>query len=320
MQKFDRRQLLKTAAAVTAGAAVGAIGMPPLTAAAAGGGISHPNGAQQALPKLLTPNTPLTPNTTYSTLSGSDFKPSESADGYVQNDQLYIYPATATSGDFRARFPVPNGAVITEAVFWVVNNDASGMNFFAPYRFMFDGTFQTYGFAAQTAASPNLVAVTVPVTPVTVDNTANSYWAVVTFGVTTGAQQLYAARLGWLLEPGLTTFANPRRIYGDGTLLSPGQPVLHVDATKKTDGTPSGVPAGATAAFCAVSSYGTGAISLYKDGDLDNGIGAWASQGTAGNGVNQGYNLVPLSAAGKFSFTNYFTSKAMYFDVWGYLV
>ncbi|TMD56486.1 MAG: hypothetical protein E6I85_00420 [Chloroflexi bacterium] len=125
--------------------------------------------------------------------------------------------------------------------------------------------------------------------------------------------------LAWRQASSFQVFPGPRRVYGVGTVLAPGQSVTGIDATKKLDGTPSGVPAGATAAYCAISSYQTGVISLYPDGTIDNGIGAWASQGTAGNGVNQGYNFVPLSAAGKFSFTNYFTSKAMYFDVWGFL-
>jgi hypothetical protein len=136
-----------------------------------------------------------------------------------------------------------------------------------------------------------------------------------------------AATPTWRRASTFEVFGNPRRVYGQGVLIPPaastGDPaasVTNIDATQKIGGAgASGVPAGAVAAWCAVLSYQTGAISIYPANGSDSGIAAWSSQGTAGNGVNMLYMLVPLSPAGKFSFTNYFTSKKIYFDVWGYL-
>jgi len=118
---------------------------------------------------------------------------------------------------------------------------------------------------------------------------------------------------------GLHIFGNPRRVW-DGN-ANPTGPGLYgpVDATTQVYPTvaPSGVPVGASAAFCAVQSYAAGVLTIYPDGAADPGIANWA--GTTAGVLNMLYMFVPLSALGKFRFHAYFTG-AKYFDVWGYLL
>jgi hypothetical protein len=119
---------------------------------------------------------------------------------------------------------------------------------------------------------------------------------------------------------GMHIFPNPRRVW-DGN-AQPTGPGLYgpVDATLKAatqGGGPSGVPAGAQAAFCAVQSYNAGVLTIYPDGTPDTGQANWAA--TADGPLNMLYMFVPLSTAGKFRFHAYFTGPR-YFDVWGYLV
>lgn len=118
---------------------------------------------------------------------------------------------------------------------------------------------------------------------------------------------------------GLHLFANPRRVW-DG-FANPTGPGLYgpVDATTQVYPTvaPSGVPVGASAAFCAVQAYAAGVLSIYPDGAPDPGIANWA--GTTNGVLNLLYMFVPLSTLGKFRFHAYFTG-ARFFDVWGYLM
>ena len=109
-------------------------------------------------------------------------------------------------------------------------------------------------------------------------------------------------------------FPNPRRIYNDATASAPVTAQL-VDATTTFTSTPSGVPAGARAAFCAVQSYSAGVMTLFPDGTTDPGIANWS--GTANGPLNLLYMFVPLSSAGKFRMHTYFTGKK-YIDVWGF--
>ncbi len=139
-----------------------------------------------------------------------------------------------------------------------------------------------------------------------------------------------AATPTWRRASTFEIFGNLRRVYGPGTTLPPagfkGDPAasaLHIDATKQIltppfNGSPSGVPAGAIAAWCAVQAYEPGAISIYPDNLADPGAASWASAGTTGK-LQMLYMMVPLSPAGKFSITNYFTTKHIYIDVWGFL-
>ena len=79
--------------------------------------------------------------------------------------------------------------------------------------------------------------------------------------------------------------------------------------------TPTGVPVGAKAAFCAVQSYSAGVMTLYPDGASDPGIANWS--GTANGPLNLLYMFVPLGADGKFRMHTYFTGRK-FIDVWGF--
>ncbi|GAC1522455.1 MAG: hypothetical protein NVS2B16_30330 [Chloroflexota bacterium] len=108
-------------------------------------------------------------------------------------------------------------------------------------------------------------------------------------------------------------FPDPRRVFGDGTMLAAGTTTGAIDATAG-----SGAPAGAKAAYCAVQATNPGVMTLFPDGSSDPGIANWANTGSPGQ-LALYYMLVPLSAAGKFRIHNYFTGQ-VYVDVWGYLM
>jgi len=93
-----------------------------------------------------------------------------------------------------------------------------------------------------------------------------------------------------------------------------------INALQKWDGSgPTGVPAGAKAAFCAVQSYTPGVLTLFPDGATDPGSANYSGTGNLGASLNMVYMLVPLSSAGKFKIHAYFTGK-VYVDAWGYLI
>jgi hypothetical protein len=123
-------------------------------------------------------------------------------------------------------------------------------------------------------------------------------------------------------DKGLQLFPDPRRLYaGNFSTTAPG--TFLVDATAKvnpSNGQPngvSGVPVGATAAFCAVQSYSAGVMTLYPDGAADPGLANWSS--TANGPLNLTYVFVPLSAAGLFRMHTYFTGQK-YIDAWGFVI
>jgi len=119
---------------------------------------------------------------------------------------------------------------------------------------------------------------------------------------------------------GLHTFPNYRRCYGNGTIILAEAFILNIDATQKINaGGPTGVPAGAQAAYCAVQAYQPGVMTLYPAGTPDTGTANWAVNGTLGQ-LQMLYMLVPLDATGKFNIHNRFTDKQIYVDVWGYFM
>jgi hypothetical protein len=123
----------------------------------------------------------------------------------------------------------------------------------------------------------------------------------------------------WRRASTFEMFGNSRRVYGRGAFLAIGQKVLNVDATKKLDGSPSGVPAGVVAAWCAVQSYEACLLDIYPAGSPDPGTGSFSVMGTAGLSVQLSWMMVPLNSLGQFSFTNRKSKCRVYFDVWGYL-
>jgi hypothetical protein len=103
-------------------------------------------------------------------------------------------------------------------------------------------------------------------------------------------------------------FATP---FTSGTTYGP------LDATVKSAGGASGVPAGATAAFCAVQSYSSGVLTIFPDLTTDTLLASYTApvDGT----LNLTYMMVPLSAAAKFKIHSYITGH-VFVDVWGYVV
>lgn len=134
---------------------------------------------------------------------------------------------------------------------------------------------------------------------------------------------------GWRALSSFNIFPNPRRVYGDFSFTPSGTTTGPIDATTQVPGSPfngqpTGVPAGASAAWCVVMSYEAGVITLFPDGTSDPGIGTIT---TTGNGtlLTMNYLLIPLSAAGKFRMHSYINSDPsgrggrIFIDVWGYL-
>jgi len=120
---------------------------------------------------------------------------------------------------------------------------------------------------------------------------------------------------------GLHIFPNPRRCLGNGTTTLAEAFILNIDATQKSTlgGGPTGVPAGAKAAYCAVQAYQPGVMTLYPAGTPDTGTANWSVNGTPGQ-LQMLYMLVPLDSTGKFNIHNRFTDKQIYVDVWGYFM
>ncbi len=158
---------------------------------------------------------------------------------------------------------------------------------------------------------------TLTMTPTFVDNA--SFWYQLAFlagGATDNV--IWGARVGWLNNPGLTLFSNPRRIVS--TNMASGTTYGPINATLQTDGvTASGVPVGATAAFCAVQSYTPGVLTIFPDGTTDPAIANYSGTGNLGSSLDMLYMMVPLSTAGKFKIHSYI-SGGVYLDAWGYLV
>jgi hypothetical protein len=137
-----------------------------------------------------------------------------------------------------------------------------------------------------------------------------------------GALWLSNAAGNWRRATTFEVFPNPRRVYGVGVPVAAGSSVTNIDATTKipsSGGGPSGVPAGASAAWCAVQSIEPAVLSIYPAGSPNPNVGTYGAMGTAGISVQITYMMVPLNATGQFSFKNMKTKARIYFDVWGYL-
>jgi hypothetical protein len=93
-----------------------------------------------------------------------------------------------------------------------------------------------------------------------------------------------------------------------------------ISALTDVHGGSTGVPATATAVYCAVQSYESGTLTIFPDGATEPTAANWSGTGTTGI-LNLLYMLVPLSGAGKFSIRSYLTGTGqVYVDVWGYLM
>ena len=316
--RISRRNVLTAAGVAAAGAAVS---MLPVSAASAG------SAEDATTNRALRPSSSgpravsVTPGVSYVSTAGQDFKPTNSTSGwqYVGGNGLQL---TGAAGQVGTRLNVPQGALITECAFWVTYNDTNGMSALLAPSKNDSSTFQTVLGTPTIAQSPSPQQVDVAIpTPVPVDNSLYSYDLRVTFGTAGSTQLLHGARIGYTNNPGLVTFPDPRRIvHGDATPYSNGVTYGPINALQKWDGSgPTGVPAGAKAAFCAVQSYTPGVLTLFPDGATDPGSANYSGTGNLGASLNMVYMLVPLSSAGKFKIHAYFTGK-VYVDAWGYLI
>jgi len=322
MARLDRRNMLKAMAATAGGVA----------AAATSGVLSPITGLAGSVPLVAdpsrgtrndtsTPSSPSAPKiagtvgTTYRSYAGINFKVRNTATTYVGTASS-IYQ-TASQDFMPVHLDVPNGALITEASVWVLNNTAGTTFAFLSY-FAIDGTnYIDYANQSTSTVLATTQRLDMTFSPLLVDRATNDhviYWEPGALGAN---DQLYGARVGYIHQPGLTPFPNPRRVVSatstSNQLLGP------FDATLTTGLVASGVPAGAVAAFCAVQSYQPGVLTLYPDGASDPGIANYSGTGNLGASLNLVYMLVPLSAAGKFRIHSYIAGN-IYVDVWGYLL
>jgi len=306
-------------------AAAGAAALRSLPALAASpapsgnGGASSQSPRQSSAPKV---SAPATAGTSYANFSGYDFKPISSTTTY----NFVLSSSITVSGGYPAlhvRVPVPLGGVLTEAYFMILRTDTNPddleLNYVQPFT-------QTYsGISAATgtqSASPQKVDFAF--SPFVVDNAQTTIQLFYFPGAFTTAHQLYGARVGWILNPGLVTFPSGHRVFdgyttpvSNGNVYGPINALTEVTTSGWT-GQPTGVPAGAKAAFCAVQAYSPGVLTLFPDGAADPGGANYAGTGPAGQ-LNLLYQLVPLSTAGKFKIHAYFNGQ-VFVDVWGYQV
>ncbi len=147
-----------------------------------------------AIPAVAT-----TPGTFYRTFSGTRFQPTSSAMTYAPLGGAIYATALPPGGfSFSLDFDLPAGAMITEVVFFVINNDAMNMNLSLRSYEPETDTFATLKSATTSGASPTLQTIVIPVDPpVQVDNTTTSYRLRVAPGVASSAHLLRGARIGY---------------------------------------------------------------------------------------------------------------------------
>jgi hypothetical protein len=320
MSKFDRRHMLKVMAATAAGGAAAAVtrvgGALP---ARADSPISPllPASVSTTGPKLAT-----VASTHYKYLDGiSDFNFRFSSTTWSQGGPAgSIFPISGV--DFLwTNLDLPHGAVLTEIILSVIVNDTNPATWFLYLRTPSNGGNTVVASGSISTMSATVQNLSLAIPPTTIDNSQNQYGLYYGFGTanSSATHVFYGARLGWLLNPGMTLFPNGRRVW-DG-FTQPTAPGTYgpVDATQQVypSVAPSGVPAGAKAAFCAVQSYNAGYLTIYPDGTTPPIAANWT--GTTDGALNLLYMFVPLSAAGKFDFAANFTGRK-FFDVWGYVV
>jgi hypothetical protein len=322
MSKFDRRHMLKVMAATAAGGAAAAVtrvgGALPARADSSGPSSPLlPASVSTPGPKLAT-----AAGAHYKYLDGlSDFNFRSSSTTWNQGGPAGSIFPISTAGDFLwTNLDLPHGAVLTEIILSVIVNDANAASWFFWLRTPSTGGNGSVASGTISTMSATVQNLSLPIPPTTIDNSQNQYGMYYGFGTASSAAThlFYGARLGWLLNPGMTLFPNPRRVVdGFVTPFTSGVTYGPFDATLKSGGGASGVPAGATAAFCAVQSYSVGVLTIFPDLTTDPNIANFTAvvDGT----LNLTYMMVPLSPAGKFKIDSHITGR-VFVDVWGFVV
>lgn len=315
MTRLGRRDLLKAMAATAAGAAGTIVAGRGLESAFAA--TPSPRGplAGTSLSAAAAPLLPVTAGVNYGIVAGGMFHPGGST--YTWFDQgTTIHPTNGGFYYYGLDF-LPQGAVLTECQFYLTNPTTTPNCFLSAWSPI--GNVATIFGSATAPISATEQTVSLGVTPTTVDHSQNWYNVDLENGAAAD-NILWGVRVGWMHNPGMTLFPDPRRVVsGDIIPFASGTTYGPFDATKKTDASASGVPVGATAAFCAVQSYTPGVLTLFPDGAADPGIANYSGTGTQGAGLNMVYMMVPLSSAGKFKIHSYITGKC-YVDAWGYVI
>lgn len=146
---------------------------------------------------------PTTPGTTYKTFSGMAFSPTNSSLTYsAQGGAVYATALPPGGYSFSLELDLPQGATITEVVFFVVDNDATydmslGLWLYNPET----NAFTSLESTASTGASTLLQTIVMPVSPpIQVDNTTTSYRLRVAPGVASSAHLLRGARIGYIVS------------------------------------------------------------------------------------------------------------------------
>jgi len=305
------------AMAATAGGIAGAssglvLGRLPALAAASPTQPTTRDGGSPAVAVLRNPHTPATPGTTYKTWGMQSFSNliSSSASYGFTGDGRY----STVVQEMTALVDVPTGAVLTEMYIYVVSPTADLVWMLVQHPYL--NNYTVVGNTPTVAMAGPQTLRLAAFAPIPIDGVTTVVALEWYSGVTDGTHSVMGYTAGWTLNPGLTTFPNPRRVVSSSS--TNGAQLGPFDATMTTGLTPSGVPAGAKAAFCAVQSYQPGVLTLYPDGAADPGIANYSGTGNLGASLNLVYMLVPLSAAGKFRIHSYINGN-VYVDVWGYL-
>jgi hypothetical protein len=326
MSRIIRRDMLKVMAATAAGAAVSGAGIESaLAAGTARTATPSPNPLQPATaaPKVRFTTTP---GLNYTWLWGpTDFRMSDSTQAWVNEynggpSQYAIQPG----GTAWARPDLPTGASVVEMWASLIVNDANAATIQLGEVFPWTNSAPVRAsiLASNQAATEQNFQATISA-PIPIDNSQSNFTVVYIPGTLNSAtHRLFGVRLGWINNPGLTLFPDPRRIVNGGfgaTTMTSGVTYGPINSLLEFDGvTATGIPAGATAAFCAVQSYTPGVLTLYPDLGTDPLIANYSGTGTQGASLNMVYMMVPLSPAGKFKIHSYITGK-VYVDAWGYV-
>lgn len=203
-----------------------------------------------------------TPGTRYKTFSGVEFQPRTSVLTYSNAGAGALgVVATANAGSlFTLRVDLPQGATLTEVVWYIRDNNASSSASMYTSRFLPSDdalTDVTASFTTTAGASTAIQAiVATPASVVVVDNSVATYLLQVSLGSTSN-MTLFGARVGY--TPAARDFypISPTRVYD--SRLDPRGILTPAEGTRVTDvkdgidlatgavNAPDVVPAGATA-------------------------------------------------------------------------
>lgn len=155
---------------------------------------------QDAAPAgLAIPAVPTAPGTYYRTFSGTRFQPTSSALTFsASGGAIYATALPAGGYSFSLDFDLPQGATITEVVFFVIDNAAANFSLSLRSYNPETNAFTALESASSSGASSALQTIVVPVNPpVQVNNATTSYRLRVAPGVASNTHLLRGARVGY---------------------------------------------------------------------------------------------------------------------------